>query len=266
MACNKCYNWFPLGVFAWIGGWLLLICVIVDMITTRTGFVAFWLYVYLIVGALLILVIDLPLVWSMRVAFVVRAQIVIYDYVKLFRRIWGRSILYLIMMITCGSFVQENGDFSSVSWVAGPYMLALIILSLIFSVIAAKKYMAVREYIIKATVIQRDMDEEDIQLQKSVSRLVIPDEEEQKQRHADFEMDEEIVMKKLISKFDELDADNTGKLNIQQISKLGEECGNAFSNAEKHAIFLLLDKECNGAITKPSWILQLKKYSNMKML
>eukprot|EP00486_Rosalina_sp_Unknown_P015393 CAMPEP_0201594742 /NCGR_PEP_ID=MMETSP0190_2-20130828/191962_1 /ASSEMBLY_ACC=CAM_ASM_000263 /TAXON_ID=37353 /ORGANISM="Rosalina sp." /LENGTH=116 /DNA_ID=CAMNT_0048054463 /DNA_START=21 /DNA_END=368 /DNA_ORIENTATION=- len=42
MACNKGYNWFPLGIFAWIGGFLLIACAIGDMITMSTNFIEFW--------------------------------------------------------------------------------------------------------------------------------------------------------------------------------------------------------------------------------
>ena len=257
MACNKGYNWFPLGIFAWLSGWLLIICAIADMITQRTGFIEFWLYVYLIIGAILIIIIDMPISLTIKVASVIKFQLIIFDWIKLWRRIWGRSILYLIMMITCASFLANDDDpseFRSVPWIAGLYLLVIIVLSVIFSVIAAKKYNAVREYIIKATVISKD-----------VSQPLIGNDDDEEQKEMT-DNDDELVMKKFISKFDALDVNKNGKLGMDEIANLGEECGNAFSASEKYAVFLLLDKECNGEITKPEWIMQLKKHKNCKML
>mmetsp|Transcript_39089 Transcript_39089/g.62424 ORF Transcript_39089/g.62424 Transcript_39089/m.62424 type:complete len:336 (-) Transcript_39089:100-1107(-) len=263
IAGNKCYNWFPLGVFAWLSGWLLIACGIGDLVVMKTNFIEFWMYVYLLVGALVILVVDMPLSLNNTLKFVVKLQLVIFDWVKLFRRIWGRCVLYLIMMVTCGSFLANDddpSDFRSVPWIAGLYLLVIIVLSLIFSWLAAKKYNVVRQYIIEATVIERDLEQEDdaeVRQMSNVSQMIDARKSE---------VDEEIVMKKLISKFDQLDVAKSGKLQMNEIAQLGEECGNAFSAAEKYAIFLLLDKESNGVITKPEWILQLKKHKNCKML
>lgn len=266
MACNKGYNWFPLGIFAWLGGFLLIACAIGDMITMSTNFIEFWLYVYLLIGAILILIIDMPMSLTSKISIVIKFQLILFDWVKLFRRIWGRTILYIIMMITCASFLA-NGDgdpseFRSVPWISGIYLLVIIVLSYIFSYIAAKKYNAIREYIIKSTVISKDID---------VSSPLMggngDEEQKQQEQNGDTEIiDDDMVMKKLISKFDELDVDKSGKLGMNEIAKLGDQCGNAFSASEKYAVFLLLDKECNGEITKPEWIMQLRKHKNIKML
>ena len=85
MAWNKGYNWFPLGVFAWIGGWLLIATCIGDMISLSTDFIEFWFYVYLIIGALLILVIDCPTNLSAKAGFITKFQLIIFDWIKLFR-------------------------------------------------------------------------------------------------------------------------------------------------------------------------------------
>ena len=108
MACNKCYNWFPLGIFAWASGFVLIACSIFDLIAKSISFIEFWLYFYLVIGALCILIIDMPIAMALKFDFVIKAQVSIFSWVKLFRRIWGRCILYTIMMITCGSFFANN--------------------------------------------------------------------------------------------------------------------------------------------------------------
>eukprot|EP01083_Nonionella_stella_P031631 86618_1 len=255
VACNKGYNWFPLGVFAWISGFLLIACCLGDMITMETNFIEFWLYVYVIIGALLILLIDMPIGVSIKIKWIMKCQLIVFDWVKLFRRIWGRCVLYIILMVTCASFLANDNDpsdFRSVPWIGGLYLCVITVLSFIFSSVAAKKYNAIREYIIKSTVIQ--VNDDNLANLKSTGMLDGSD------------VDDEIALKKFVSKYNELDTDNTGKLNMKELAQLGKECGNTFSNSEKHAIMLLLDKECNGYITRPEWILQLRKHKHLRML
>ena len=79
-------------------------------------------------------------------------------------------------------------------------------------------------------------------------------------------VDDEIEMKKFVSKFNELDTNQNGVLGMKELTALGSECGNEFSNSEKHAVMLLLDKECNGHITKSEWIVQLNKHKKLRFL
>ena len=243
-----------------ISGWLVIACGIGDLFATETGFIEFWLYVYLWVMALVLLLVDMPIMLSTQSETVIRFQLKVFDWIKLFRRIWGRCILYIVMMFTCGSFLANDddpSDFRAVPWIAGVYLLVLIILSFVFSFIAAKKYNAIREYIIQSTVLPQSdgdysEDEEEDALVRQATRDAVGD--------------EEIAMKKFIAKFNELDTNDNGQLGMDEIRSLGQECGNTFSHSELHAMMLLLDRECNGVITRPEWILQLKKHDHLYLL
>ena len=73
---------------------------------------------------------------------------------------------------------------------------------------------------------------------------------EEKETESKTNIDEELELKKFISKFDELDKNKNGQLGMDELSALSEECGNSFSSSEKHAVMLLLDKDCNGYVTR----------------
>lgn len=238
----------------------MIACELGDLIATQTDFIEFWLYVYLFIMALVLLLVDMPIEISTKSQAILKFQLAVFDWIKLLRRIWGRCLLYLVMMMTCASFLANDddpSDFRAVPWIAGLYLLILIITSFVFSFIAAKKYNAVRLYILQSTVLpQNDGDYSEDEEEDAVVR----------QATQMSEGDEEIAMKKFIAKFNELDTNNNGRLGMEEIRVLGEECGNKFSRSELHAMMLLLDKECNGVITKPEWILQLKKYDRLRLL
>eukprot|EP01084_Bolivina_argentea_P132537 233902_1 len=270
IACNKCYNWFPLGWFAWLSGWLLIGCIIADLVQFGTNFVGYWIYVYLIVGALLILVIDCPSELSqdtgsdqmIYIRFIVKWQLMIYRWIKLFRRIWGRIILYSIIMFTCGSFLGDSfvpsEEFRSVPWIAGFYLLWIIILSIAFSFIAAKKYNMIRQYILYST--ELSVHHEIMTYAKQL-KYIFEDSDILKQN-----TNREVELRKFISKYDELDENKDGKVGMVELARLGEESGNTFSKSEKRAVMLLLDPNCNGYITKVEWIMQFQKHKVLNML
>ena len=264
-----------------MSGWLIICCEIGDLVQTSTGFIEFWLYVYLLVGSLLVLVVDMPIMLSRQSDAVRRVQLLVFSWVKLFRRMWGRAILYTVLMFSCSSFLANDddpSDFRAVPWICGIYLLLLIVPSFVFSVIAARKYNAIRTYVIESTVLPPpdadDSDEEDAVVRQMTESGGV---------------DDELAMRKFIAKFDELDANDNGQLTMNEVAKLGAECGNAFSHSELHAMMLLLDKECNGVITKPEyvwllsvcdgleyvqiqlchanrWILQFRKHHHLKLL
>ena len=253
VACNKCYNWFPIGIFAWLGGWLLILCAIIDMFTTNISFTQFFVIAYLICGGLLILIVELPAIFlrkNKQKGFFRKLQLKIYEWLKLLQRMWGRAVLNFLLIIMCYS--EMDGDkFRSLPWIAGIYLIVIMVLYVVFSKLAARKYNALFLYI-QQTEINVNVDVNiNVNISPSDDELKEPQNQSSKGGDDD---DEELLTKKFKQKFAEIDRDNDGKVRSQDIAQLAIEADLELSNSEVHAIFTFLDEDCNGVIVELDWM------------
>ena len=256
VACNKCYNWFPIGLFGWIGGILLIVCCIIDLFATNLTFTQFFVIALLICGGLIMVLVEMPsaIVKKQRILKVL--QLALYEWVKLLSRMWGRGIFSIVLVVMC--FSEMGGGFRSLPWIAGMYYSALIVLYFIFGLLAAKKYNGLYVYISTKTELtvnaqqQQPVDAENVGIdddenkeQEEVVAVVVTDTGNDNQ---------EILRRKFGQKFDELDEDKDGLVGPKDIGRLGVAANLELSNSECHAIITYLDDDCNGEVVKDDFI------------
>eukprot|EP00486_Rosalina_sp_Unknown_P006101 CAMPEP_0201569712 /NCGR_PEP_ID=MMETSP0190_2-20130828/11557_1 /ASSEMBLY_ACC=CAM_ASM_000263 /TAXON_ID=37353 /ORGANISM="Rosalina sp." /LENGTH=349 /DNA_ID=CAMNT_0047992363 /DNA_START=20 /DNA_END=1066 /DNA_ORIENTATION=+ len=259
-ACNKCYNWFPIGLFGFIGGILLIVCCIIDLFATNLTFTQFFVIALLICGGLIMILVEMPVAIVKKQQTLKVMQLALYDWLKLLSRMWGRGIFSIVLVVMC--FSEMGGGFRSLPWIAGMYYAALIVLYFIFGLLAAKKYNGIYVFIsncdIKTGTINVNLEQND---NVEINVGIDDDNKEQEQQQqiplttdTGSNSTEEILRKKFGSKFDELDTNGDGLLTRADIARLGVEASLELSNSECHAIFTYLDDDCNGDINKDNWV------------
>ena len=102
--CLKLMNWFPLRLFCFIGGVGLIACLILDFIFNRDAFIQFFVRIYLLLFALVIVMIESP-TWTCTRWFQIRT----FFWFRILSRMWGRAWFYLFVTILCfGEFDNDN--------------------------------------------------------------------------------------------------------------------------------------------------------------
>eukprot|EP01083_Nonionella_stella_P019464 54074_1 len=243
-ACNKCYNWFPIGIFGWLGGWIIIICSIIDMIYQALTLSQLFVVSLIICGALLILLVEMPPVIVRNQRIVQRMQLSLHEWMKLLSRMWGRAIYCCVLSIMC--FSELGGGFRFIVWVAGMYLAVLIILYLIFGILAAKKYNFLFVFISKTEV--------NLTVNVEVDAEEHKENEQWKPEEVQEMSDVDALKQKFALKFDELDEDKDGNIVTKDIGRLGIQANLALSTSECHAIGCYLDNDCIGRICKEDWI------------
>lgn len=139
--CIKIFNWFPLRLFAFFGGCLLIAAPILDLAFTKTQAIQFFIYVYLIAFGVITVFVESP-TWKFSRYF----QLKLFFWFRLLSRMWGRAWFYLFVSILCyGGANSESGAIFTI--IAGVYITFISILSFVFSRLAGKKFARMREYI-----------------------------------------------------------------------------------------------------------------------
>eukprot|EP01084_Bolivina_argentea_P242733 407118_1 len=145
--CINLFNWFPLRMFAFGGGFLLILGPILDFIFTTPSFIQFFIYVYLISFGFITMFIESP-TWKMTRGI----QLKLFFWFRLLSRMWGRAWFYLFVSILC--FAGIEGDAGGATIAVGCYLVIISFLSFLFSRLASKKY--VRMYIFIAAGTEGD--------------------------------------------------------------------------------------------------------------
>merc|ERR1719445_2361837 len=103
-------------------------------------FVEWLLYCYIQIFALVAIFIESP-TWVLTR----KVQLNLYKWCRLLRRTWGRAFFYIsVSMLTFAEL--QGGAVITLSMFAGIYMAALSLVMLMFSVMAAKQYRLMFEY------------------------------------------------------------------------------------------------------------------------
>jgi len=144
--CIKMFNWFPLRLFSFFGGILLIGSPILDLaFAKKTPAIQFFIYVYLVAFGVITSIVESP-TWKFSRFF----QLKLFFWFRLLSRMWGRAWFYLFVSILCyGGANSETGAIFTV--IAGVYITIISILSFIFSRLAGKKFARMREYIAAGT-------------------------------------------------------------------------------------------------------------------
>jgi len=139
--CVNLFNWFPLRLFAFTGGALLVVGPILDMVFGTPAFIQFFIYLYLIAFGCITMFVEAP-TWTFTRYF----QLKVFFWFRLLSRMWGRAWFYLFVSILC--YAPVGSDSSAIfSVIAGVFVTIISILSFIFSRMAGKKFNRIREYI-----------------------------------------------------------------------------------------------------------------------
>eukprot|EP01084_Bolivina_argentea_P135740 239138_1 len=139
--CVNWCNWFPLRLFCFAGGALLVTCSILDFLFNGDTFIQFIIRIYLLFFGIVIMMIESPTCICIR-----KSQLRTFFYFRLLSRMWGRAWFYLSITILCFyEFNQENA--AEFTIVAGFYLMFIAILSFIISKTAATKYNRIYVYI-----------------------------------------------------------------------------------------------------------------------
>eukprot|EP01084_Bolivina_argentea_P135737 239130_1 len=209
--CINIFNWFPLRFLSFIGGILLIVVPILDLFIPPPVLnpVKWFIYAYLILFGFVIIIIEAPTFICTK-----RCQLGMYFWARWLSRMWGRAVFYSFVAFFCYS----EGIFILL---VGVYLTIMSLCSLLFSILAARKFRRMREYIAAGT-----------------------------------ELNEELAGR-FMRKYDELATNsNEQKIGSTEIVKVAEQAGRILSNAERHAIQTFLDESCNGYVTKEDWMKQ----------
>jgi len=132
--CIKLMNWFPIRLFAFIGGFALLIACIIDTIFSSSGFNQMLIRFFLVLFALVIIVIESPHFKLMRMRSL---QLKLFFWHRTLSRMWGRAWFYMFVAILCFEGYTDSAIFTAV---VGTYLFLISIASFVFSKLAASKY------------------------------------------------------------------------------------------------------------------------------
>eukprot|EP01083_Nonionella_stella_P086135 239090_1 len=139
--CVNLFNWFPLRLFAFTGGVLLILGPVLDLVFGTPAFIQFFIYLYLICFGIITMFVEAP-TWTCTRFF----QLKFFFWFRLLSRMWGRAWFYLFVSILC--YAPVGGDSKAVfSVCAGAYLTIISLLSFIFSRMAGKKFARIREFI-----------------------------------------------------------------------------------------------------------------------
>jgi hypothetical protein len=129
----KCFDWVPLRWFLFIGGILLTLLSIIDLMkygNNPKGMNNF-IFVFVFIAGIVVMSIEGPLTFLTR-----RFQLGIYFWFRLLSRLWGRAWFYLFVAILC--FAQS--PFVTATSFAGFYLICWVPLMFVISRRAALKY------------------------------------------------------------------------------------------------------------------------------
>ena len=134
----------------------------------------------------------------------------------------------------------------TLSMFAGIYMTALSLLMLAFSVMAAKQYRLMYEYMASGGSEERLIGDE---------------------FQGNDGLDAQKLYSRVSSYFNELDHDRDGKIGAGELHSFAEHAlKRNLSNAERYTIQLFLDCSCQGYITKEDWCKQFCTYNDVTFL
>jgi len=139
--CINLFNWFPLRLFSFIGGGILIVGPILDLVFGSPAFIQFFIYLYLIAFGVTTMMVEAP-TWTCTRYF----QLKFFFWFRLLSRMWGRAWFYLFVSILCYAPIgTDSGAIFTV--VAGVYITFISIASFLFSRMAGKKFGRMREFI-----------------------------------------------------------------------------------------------------------------------
>merc|ERR1719499_2903655 len=130
---------------ALLGGGLLLLCPLLDLVFSSPKFIQAFIFIYLIGFGIIALGSEALPLKAFR-----KLQLGIFFWFRLLSRMWGRAWFYLFVSILC--YGGADGESQAVfTIIAGVYVTIISILSFIFSRMAGKKFARMREYIAAGT-------------------------------------------------------------------------------------------------------------------
>ena len=94
--CLNLCNCFPLRIFSFFGGAILIVCTVLDTLFNNDTMIQFFLRVYLVFFGIIIMLIESPR-WSCTTYF----QLKIFFWYRILSRMWGRAWLYLFITVLC---------------------------------------------------------------------------------------------------------------------------------------------------------------------
>jgi hypothetical protein len=144
--CINLFNWFPLRLFCFIGGVLLVLGPILDLIFADTNAIQFFIYVYAICFGIITMFVESPTWKCTR-----KPQLKFFFWFRLLSRMWGRAWFYIFISVLCYAGSSSEGDKPIFTITAGAYCTLIGILSFFFSRLAAKKYVRIYTYIAAGT-------------------------------------------------------------------------------------------------------------------
>eukprot|EP01084_Bolivina_argentea_P149377 260943_1 len=96
--CKKLYSWFPLRLFCFAGGVILVTATILDLKFNSDAFIQSISRIYLLLFGLIIMIIEAP-TWKYTRFF----QLKIFFWFRILSRMWGRAWFYLFITVSCFS-------------------------------------------------------------------------------------------------------------------------------------------------------------------
>lgn len=141
--CTKLFNWFPLKLFCFFGGVMLIALPIIDIALSSIEFISFFIFVYLMFFGIVTMFVESPTFKLTR-----WMQLKIFFWFRILGRMWGRAWFYLFISILCYS--ELDGGFTATA-VAGFYLTFMSLLSFLYSKLAANKYVRCYDFIAAGT-------------------------------------------------------------------------------------------------------------------
>eukprot|EP01084_Bolivina_argentea_P205640 351266_1 len=214
--CVQVFYWVPIRTLGLFGSLALFVFPFLDAKFNKPSPVAWLLGWYICAFALVGLFIESPTWWLTRTA-----QTQIFKWARFLRRTSGRAGFYIV--VSSLTFANTD-DGTTISMFAGIYMIAVSLIMLLFSVLAAKQLHLMFDHM------------------GANGDLNVP------------------LQQRILSHYEQLDGERTKKIGAPQLYKFAQDVLNRkLSNSERYTIQLYLDVSCNGYITPEDWTKQFMR-------
>mmetsp|Transcript_83217 Transcript_83217/g.101979 ORF Transcript_83217/g.101979 Transcript_83217/m.101979 type:complete len:290 (-) Transcript_83217:78-947(-) len=233
--CFDIGNIFPLDIMGFISGIVLIGSCILDLFIVKPlTFTQIVIMIPLIFGGLILMLVDLSSISRPNSSdnSMTKIQLILYEWIKILSRMWGRCIVNFILIIIC--FSEINQGFQALPYIAGIYLIIMLILYFIFGKLAALKYNKLYQILI-------------------TSKEQFTDTNNSSNTDNTGKSADEIVME-IGNVYDELDTNKNGKLTLSELKLLSNTHNISLTTGEAMAIKRYLDIDCNGYISRDNWV------------
>jgi len=237
--CRGLFYWIPIRQLCLLGSLLFLILPFFGNYKGKSLGVYFMSW-YIQLFGILGLFIESPTWWLTK-----KVQLAVFFYARFLRRTSGRALFYFSVSLCTFASVHDAGV--NATMFAGIFMVAVALLMLMFSFLAAKQLHEMYSYMRHNG--QMDGDKVDHGIDNFNEDV------------------EEHLKERLTNYYAQIDHERSNKIGSKQLHSFAEQAlKRKLSNSENYTIRLYLDASCNGHVTAEDWAKQFMRSGKVKLL